>query len=590
MNAAAGAGGTPTNQQLPTISGTTQPGQTLTATAGSWSGPRATYDFLWQRCSASGASCAPIDGATATTYSLSSNDVGSTVAVAVTASNKNGSAVATSSPTSVVAPPPSGSGGSGSGSTAPTVVTLGTISGTAVAGSTLTTTNGTWTGSPTSYAYSWYRCDSAGANCAGIANAAGQSYALQSTDAGSTLRVHIAAFNASGATVATTAQSAVVQASASSSTSAPTNTSAPTISGAAVVGSTLSAATGSWTGSPSYAYGWNRCSSTGTNCATISAPAGPTYVVATADQGFTIQVRVTATNTAGSASATSNVTSPVTASGGGTPSGSGSGLFTGDFETGDLSQWNWGSQCSNTGTSSDGSIVRGPVSVESSLVGEGGFAARFDLPANGLRQACEVLDHRPLVTDTYYSLMFYLPASGQTTNSWGTTLAQLNYQGIWGPPEGLFAVNSTTLGEAVPNAVIMVLQSGFCYSVYSSSPGCTNVASVYQSTLSMPAQYAVPPGQLTLGVWHELVCHIHFAVDSSGVFECWHKLKGQTAWTKTGSYTGYPTVQWTATPKLPSEDVDKIGAYRPGDSTAWTQYMDGFRAGTSFNAVAATLP
>src|SRR4051794_41944128 len=116
MNAAAGPGGTPTNQHLPTISGTTQPGQTLTATAGDWSGPRATYNFLWQRCSASGASCAPIDGATATTYSLSANDVGSTVAVAVTASNKNGSAGATASPTSVVAPPPAGPGGPGSGS------------------------------------------------------------------------------------------------------------------------------------------------------------------------------------------------------------------------------------------------------------------------------------------------------------------------------------------------------------------------------------------------------------------------------------------------------------------------------------------
>jgi hypothetical protein len=402
----------------------------------------------------------------------------------------------------------------------------------------------------------------------------------------------------------------------------PTNSVEPSVDGSPELGETQNASVGDWSGvAIDYQYQWQRCSASGAGCSSIPGAISSSYRTVATDVGSTLDVVVTASNKRGSSSASSDptaliapaptpapapapdptttatttattstttTTTPTTPTP--TPSGSGSGLFTGDFETGDLSQWNWGSQCSNTGTSSDDSIVRGPVSVESSLVGEGGFAARFDLPANGLRQACEVLDHRPLVTDTYYSLMFYLPASGQTTNSWGTTLAQLNYQGIWGPPEGLFAVNSTTLGEAVPNAVIMVLQSGFCYSVYSSSPGCTNVASVYQSTLSMPAQYAVPPGQLTLGVWHELVCHIHFAVDSSGVFECWHKLKGQTAWTKTGSYTGYPTVQWTATPKLPSEDVDKIGAYRPGDSTAWTQYMDGFRAGTSFNAVAATLP
>jgi hypothetical protein len=234
--------------------------------------------------------------------------------------------------------------------------------------------------------------------------------------------------------------------------------------------------------------------------------------------------------------------------------------------------------------------VRGNVAVVSSPVGQGSYAASFALPANtSERQACEVLDHRPLQTDSYYSLMFYLPA-GQTTNAWGTTLAQLNYQGIWGPPEGLFAVNTTTLGEAAPNAVLMVLQSGYCNSVYTVNPGCTNVASIYQSTLNVPAQYAVPPGQLTTGVWHELVCHIHYAVDASGVYECWHKLKGDSSWTKTGTYTGYPTVQWTSTPSLPSDDVDKIGAYRPGDSTPWTQYEDGFAVGTSFNAVAATLP
>jgi len=182
---------------------------------------------------------------------------------------------------------------------------------------------------------------------------------------------------------------------------------------------------------------------------------------------------------------------------------------------------------------------------------------------------------------------------GQTTNSWGTTLAQLNYQGIWGPPEGLFAVNSTTLGEGRrPNAVIMVVAERL------SATRCTararaaeTVASVYQSTLSMPAQYAVPPGQLTFGVWHELVCHIHFAVDSSGVFECWHKLKGQTAWTKTGAYTGYPTVQWTSTPKLPDEDRRQDRRPTgPATRTPWTQYEDGFRAGTSFNARRSHAP
>ncbi len=45
---------------------------------------------------------------------------------------------------------------------------LPAISGTAAAGQTLSTTNGTWTNSPTGYGYQWHRCDSAGNNCTNI--------------------------------------------------------------------------------------------------------------------------------------------------------------------------------------------------------------------------------------------------------------------------------------------------------------------------------------------------------------------------------------------------------------------------------------
>src|SRR5213079_2241142 len=58
------------------------------------------------------ASCSAIGGATASTDSLTSADAGSTLRVTVTATNRNGSAVATSAQTAVVAsasspPPPS---------------------------------------------------------------------------------------------------------------------------------------------------------------------------------------------------------------------------------------------------------------------------------------------------------------------------------------------------------------------------------------------------------------------------------------------------------------------------------------------------
>ena len=82
---------------------------------------------------------------------------------------------------------------------------------------------------------------------------------------------------------------------------APSNSTAPAISGTPQVGSLLTASTGVWSGSPTptYAYQWNRAGSP------ISGETASSYTVVTADIGQNITVTVTATNTAGSASATS---------------------------------------------------------------------------------------------------------------------------------------------------------------------------------------------------------------------------------------------------------------------------------------------
>ena len=104
-NGAPGTPSPPVNTSPPSISGTPQDGQTLTASPGSWSGTQPiTYADQWQRCNSSGANCAPISGATSPTYAVTSADVGSTLRVAVTASNSAGSATATSAATTVVQP------------------------------------------------------------------------------------------------------------------------------------------------------------------------------------------------------------------------------------------------------------------------------------------------------------------------------------------------------------------------------------------------------------------------------------------------------------------------------------------------------
>jgi hypothetical protein len=86
----------------PTVTGTAQQGQTLTATPGTWSAADATLAYQWQRCDAAGANCVAVPGATTSTYAVTAADAGTTLRVVVTATNRFGTATATSVQTAVV--------------------------------------------------------------------------------------------------------------------------------------------------------------------------------------------------------------------------------------------------------------------------------------------------------------------------------------------------------------------------------------------------------------------------------------------------------------------------------------------------------
>ena len=272
----------PSNTAAPAISGTTTQGNTLTTSNGSWSGGPTGFSYAWQDCNSSGAGCTAISGATSGSYTLQAADVGHTVRSLVTASNAGGSNATSSAATAVIA---------SSTPAAPSSTAAPAVTGSPTQGSALTTSNGSWSGTPTSYTYAWQDCNTSGAGCATISGATSSSYTLGAGDVGSTVRSVVTAKNGGGNASASSAVTAVVTGSGSGgggggggSTSCDLNATTSNFSSqvsAASAGQTICLASGN--------YGtWS-----GTNKAiTIAAApnAAPTMEVSfgSGDSGFTL--------------------------------------------------------------------------------------------------------------------------------------------------------------------------------------------------------------------------------------------------------------------------------------------------------------
>ena len=280
---------------VPSVSGDPVVGTTLTADAGSWSGPPPTVAYAWQRCDTTGA-CTPIDGATSTTYALDSEDVGRRIRVEVTATNAGGASTTDSNPVGPVTLPPP-----------PSVVTPPSVSGDATVGSTLIANPGSWSDPSATLSYAWQRCDASGV-CSGISQATGSTHTVATVDVGQRIRVEVTATNPGGASSADSAATASITLPPPPSVATP-----PSLSGDATVGSTLTANPGSWNGpSPTFAYVWQRCDGAGA-CTTIDGATGTSYTPTAGDAGLQIAVQVTATNAGGAGTATSAPTAPIAA-------------------------------------------------------------------------------------------------------------------------------------------------------------------------------------------------------------------------------------------------------------------------------------
>ncbi|HUZ82150.1 MAG TPA: hypothetical protein VMU73_07875, partial [Gaiellaceae bacterium] len=158
--------------------GTLQQGRQLTAGAGTWSGSGTiVYAYQWYRCDTDGGHCSSVHGATKGTYTLVAADVGKSIGLTVRATDATGTTPAYASLAGLVA------------AKAATLAATAqpSLAGTATVAQALTVTPGTWAGSPTTFAYTWLRCNANGRLCTAIAGASAASYTLTAGDSGHTI-------------------------------------------------------------------------------------------------------------------------------------------------------------------------------------------------------------------------------------------------------------------------------------------------------------------------------------------------------------------------------------------------------------------
>jgi hypothetical protein len=275
------------NTVAPVITGTLKVYQTLTTSTGTWlASPTITYQ--WQR-STDGVLWNNIASATNSTYVVATTDVGYYIRAQVFGS-KTVSDVAyrytSNSAATAIVP-----GFTLVSTSAPIV------SGSWTTGSTLSTTNGTWSSSGT-YTYQWQRSTD-NSIWSSISGATSSSYVLTSDDSSKYVRVQVYLAGSSGA-------DGIAYSVSTAKVGAPYNTVAPAITGTLRVGNVQTVSTGTWSGSPTFTYQW-QTSSDGIAWANIDGATTSTFTITYSQANLRIRARVSGTNAVDTATASSQV-------------------------------------------------------------------------------------------------------------------------------------------------------------------------------------------------------------------------------------------------------------------------------------------
>lgn len=168
----------PILNEVPTIAGTVEVGETLTATAGDKDGiPIPVTTWQWQTSDDGSTAWADVDGETASTFLITSNENNKYIRVVQTETNSEGSDTEASVATDPVP-------------AAPDITEAPTISGTVEVGETLTAVSGEVTGTPEpTTTWQWQISDDGSTGWTDITDETAETYVIAAGDDAKYLRV-----------------------------------------------------------------------------------------------------------------------------------------------------------------------------------------------------------------------------------------------------------------------------------------------------------------------------------------------------------------------------------------------------------------
>ena len=276
-----------------------------------WSGAGNTYTTLWQYSTNGGQSWQSETGPAATsgTWTFNKSDENQLMRGAVTATNVDGSVTAYSQPTPTISAylPQSFE-----------PLNIATTYDGQGLGQLVTETMGVrqaddngWSGD-NAYSWFWQRSTNNGQSWTNIPGATSANYTTTYADMGDSVRGAETATDPDGSvTIYSDARGPIVL-------NLPRVTFKPQLGGNTYREGVMGFTPGNWDGDNSganntYAYQYGRCDASGANCHPISGATNSRYTLVKADEGSTVNVTITATDTDGSASYTTPASAVITA-------------------------------------------------------------------------------------------------------------------------------------------------------------------------------------------------------------------------------------------------------------------------------------